>query len=644
MLAKQILPWFGGTAAVWAVCMVFYQAALLAGYVYAHALTRFLRPRLQAIVHLGLVAASLAVLPVGIDRIARPESQTHPEWDIVWILIKAIGLPYFVLSSTSPLMQAWLARLDPRSRAYRLFGWSNLSCAIALISFPFVFEPMLAIPSMNRVWSVAYAVTAANLAGAAIMVFLRNPEEAHEEARTTAAPGWRSRMAWIAFSALGTTLLIGITNHLCQTVAPIPFLWTVPLLAYLLTFVAVFEREWYSSERGMVLAAVAAVSMAWAIVYLPAGQMLHLGIPVFVGGCFAACFYCHGELARRKPDQAHLTEFYILMAAGGAIGSLITAFAAPAVFSNYAELPVSLALISLLILLKVYRRYSTTVDMAAAVCAVLATAPALSYLQPTSGQVDRGRNFFGALRVNDIAAQGRAPALRKITHGGVGHGSQFRGLGLQVKPTAYYGPNSGPGVWFRHTSGTKNLGVIGLGAGTLATYMQPGDRMRFYEINPLVVDYARRHFTFLSAAKGEVGVAVGDGRLLLEAEPPNGFDLLVIDAFSGDSIPVHLLTREAFALYVRHLRQGGLLAFHLSNLYLNLQPAVRRLALDRGMESAPVLDPGNVAEGVNPSSWALVGRHEDLARLPVNPRAELRAGRHPPLWTDGFSSLLSALD
>jgi hypothetical protein len=435
MLAKQILPWFGGTAAVWAVCMVFYQAALLAGYVYAHALTRFLRPRLQAIIHLGLVATSLAVLPVGIERIARPEIHTHPEWDIVWILIRAIGLPYFVLSSTSPLTQAWLARLDPRSRAYRLFGWSNLSCAIALLSFPFLFEPFMPVSSMNRVWSIAYGLTATTLAAAAIMVFLRNPEQAHEEACTATPPGWRRRVAWIAFAALGTMLLIGITNHLCQTVAPIPFLWTVPLLAYLLTFVAVFEREWYSSERGMVLAAIAAVAMAWAIVYLPAGQMLLLGIPVFVCGCFAACFYCHGELALRKPDQAHLTEFYILMAAGGAVGSLITAFAAPAVFSNYAELPVSLALISLLILLKVYRRYSTPVDMAAAVCAVLATAPALSYLQPTVGQVDRGRNFFGALRVNDIAALGRAPALRKITHGGVGHGSQFRGVGLQAKPT-----------------------------------------------------------------------------------------------------------------------------------------------------------------------------------------------------------------
>ncbi len=283
MLAKQILPWFGGTAAVWAVCMVFYQLALLAGYVYAHTLTRFLRPRTQAVVHLGLIAASLAALPVGLDGIGRPTGQAHPEWDIVWILVRAIGLPYFVLSSTSPLMQAWLARLDPASRAYRLFGWSNLSCAVALLSFPFLFEPLLTVPSMNRIWSTAFAVTAAILASASILVFLRNPEKAHEVARAATRPRWRQRLAWIAFSALGTTLLVGITNHLCQTVAPIPFLWTVPLLAYLLTFVAVFEREWYVREWGMGLAAVAVVAMAWTIVYLPEGKMLLLGNPCLRG-------------------------------------------------------------------------------------------------------------------------------------------------------------------------------------------------------------------------------------------------------------------------------------------------------------------------------------------------------------------------
>ncbi len=303
------------------------------------------------------------------------------------------------------------------------------------------------------------------------------------------------------------------------------------------------------------------------------------------------------------------------------------------VFNNFAELPVALAVIALLILFQVYRRYSTAVDMAAAVCAVLATAPAIAYLQPTTGQVDRGRNFFGALRVEDYPAKGQTPAVRKIIHGGIGHGSQFRDPARRAQPTTYYGPNSGPGVWFRHTSGVRNIGVIGLGAGTLATYMRPGDRMRFYEINPLVAGYAKRHFTFLSSAGGEITLALGDGRLLLEAEHANAFDLLVIDAFSGDSIPIHLLTREALTLYLGHLRPGGLLAFHLSNLYLNLQPVVRRLARDRGLESAPVLDQGSAAEGTNPSSWALVGRAEDLARLPVNPKAGLRSRREASLWS-----------
>lgn len=645
LLAKQLLPLFGGTAAVWAVCMVFYQGLLLAGYLYAHSLARALRPRAQAATHAALIVTSLLSLPIGLPASGLPAvGQQDPGGQILVLLLRAIGLPYFVLSATSPLMQAWAARLDPASRAYRLFGWSNLSCAVALLSFPFMLEPWIPIPQLNSLWSWAYLVAASALLGATILVFVRNPEKTQETVHEAGSPTAADRLKWLGYSALGTMLLVGTTNHLCQMVAPIPFLWTVPLLAYLMTFVVVFEREWYRRSWAMVLAGAAAVGMAWAIVYLPAGRMLALGIPVFVGGCFLVCLYCHGELAARKPDPAHLTEFYILMAAGGALGSLFIAFGAPALFRNHAELPVSLALIGMLILFSAYRKHSTAVDMAAACCAVLTLSPAYAYLKPQPGHVDGGRNFFGALRVKDEPAHGGLPGLRKIYHGGTSHGSQYLDAAKGRQPTSYYGARSAPGVWFAHTKAPRNVGVIGLGAGTLAAYALPGDRMKFYEINPLVVDFARRHYSYLDKSAGAVSIVVGDGRKSLESEPANGFDLLVLDAFSDDSIPTHLLTREAFTLYLRHLKPGGMLAFHVSNRYLGLQPMVWRLARAAALESVAVLEPGDASQALLPASWALVGRASELAALPVNPSAYPEFRVNGPLWTDQHSSLLAALN
>ncbi len=645
LLAKQLLPLFGGTAAVWAVCMVFYQGLLLAGYLYAHALAKYLRPRVQAQVHAALIFASLLALPISLPQGGQPVAgRENPGGQILIILLRAVGLPYFVLSATSPLMQAWAARLEAGRRAYRLFGWSNLSCAAALLSFPFALEPWIPIPQLNLLWSGAYLASAAALLGAALFVIVRNPRLGHEEKHGGAAPSVADRLRWIGYAALGTTLLVGTTNHLCQMVAPIPFLWTVPLLAYLLTFVVVFEREWYRRPVVMSLAGAAAAGMAWSIVYLPAGKMIGLGVPVFVGGCFLVCLYCHGELAARKPEPAHLTEFYILMAAGGALGSLFIAFGAPALFRSHAELPVALAMVGLLILFSAYRRHSTAVDMAAACCAVMTLSPAYAYLKPQAGHVEGGRNFFGALRVKDEPARDGLQGLRKIYHGGTSHGAQFLDPARSGEPAAYYGPRSAPGVWFRHTQGPRNVGVIGLGAGTLAAYARAGDRMKFYEINPLVVDYARRHFTYMAKCAGTVSVVVGDGRKLLESEPPNNFDLLILDAFSDDSIPTHLLTREAFALYLRHLKAGGMLAFHVSNRYLELQPMIWRLGRAAGMRSVALLEPGDPRRALLPASWALVGREKELRALPVNPDAYPEFRVDGPVWSDSHSSLLAALN
>ncbi|WP_321475159.1 fused MFS/spermidine synthase [uncultured Paludibaculum sp.] len=636
LLAKQILPWFGGTASVWAVCMVFYQGALLGGYLYAHALARFLAPRRQAQVHLAVVAGSLFALPVGLGAV--DSVGTGSGWSIVWMLTRAVGVPYIVLSATSPLMQAWYARLDPEARAYKLFGWSNLSCALALLSFPFLLEPWLPLSRLNTWWSWAYGGVAVLLAASAVVVIRRSPEAAavgrHDEVRTGGS--WPK---WIFYSAMGSLVLVSVTNHLCQTVAPIPFLWTVPLLLYLLTFMAVFEREWYARRWGMPLAGVALLAMAGAYVYLPPGQMLAAGIPIFSIGCFLACFYCHGELAALKPEPGRLTQFYLVMAAGGTLGSLLVAFVAPRVFRGYAELSVVLCILSLSMLLTVYRR-SVLTDVLATVCAVLVTTPALAEFMKAPRELDAGRNFYGSLRVEQAEGRAGRPPLRSIIHGAISHGSEFAADGWWMRPTAYYGPNSGPGQWFAHTQGNRRVGVVGLGAGTLAAYGHAGDEFRFYEINPMVVDFARRHFRYLRDSKAQIEVAVGDGRLLLERESDQGFDLLVIDAFSGDSIPVHLLTREAFRTYRRHLKAGGVLALHLSNLYLDLIPEVRMLAADQGYECREVRDSGSEADAVRPSLWALAGTAGSLDWAPAQ-SGESR--KHPRIWSDDYSTLLQVL-
>lgn len=646
LLAKQILPWFGGTAAVWAVCMVFYQATLLAGYSYAHWLIRWFSPRRQAAVHLAVVGLSLFALPIGVAGLTRPDlGDGNPGWQIVLLLVRSVGGPYFVLSATSPLLQAWYARMEGGGRAYRLFGWSNLACALALLCFPFLLEPWVPLSQLNILWSFGYGIWACLMASTALQVLRRRGQASAEVAQWTCAgppPTLLDQLRWLGFSALGCVLMISVTSHLCQSVAPIPFLWTLPLLLYLLTFVASFEREWYHRQWGMLLAGAAILAMAGALVYLPPGRMLGIGIPVFALGCFFCCFFCHGELAARKPEPAYLTQYYLILAAGGAIGSSLVAFLTPMVFRSYAELPVSLALCALVILFTVYRR-SVLIDVAATLCAVLATVPAFAFVLKSDGVVEAGRNFYGSLYVQDDPEANGAPALRRIVHGVISHGAQFLDPKESRRPVAYYGKTSAPGLCLLKLQGPRHVGVIGLGAGTLAAYSQPGDRFRFYEINPLVARFAEEHFSYLSQARehASVEVKLGDGRLVLESESPQQFDLLVVDAFSGDSIPVHLLTREAFRVYHSHLKPNGVLALHLSNLYLDLVPVAARLAEDLEWVSVPVLDQGAVKDGTSPSTWALVGTRQALASLQLGGRRATPP--QGPLWQDDHSSLLRAL-
>lgn len=624
LAGKRLLPLFGGSASVWSACLLFFQSALLLGYLYAHALTRRLRPPGQAAVHALLVAACLLA----------PRLEPGPGADSAHVLAAlagAFGLPYLLLASTAPLLQHWLALLDPASRPYRLSAWSNAACAAALLAFPFFLEPRWPLSSLIRFWNAAFAVQCALLAGVALLLWRRNPASALRPiiSDTPAA----TRLAWLLWPALGSAFLVATSAHLCQAVAPAPLLWVAPMLVYLLTFVLVFAREPRAGGRPTAHALLGLLAMAAAMLYLDFQAVFAAKVALYCLGLFLVCLFAHHSVALLKPPPPGLTSFWTHVAAGGALGSLAAGFLVPALLKGYFELPLLMAATGALCVWRMWGG-SRWARQAAAMGAILAATPALALVENYySGLVEAGRNFYGSLRVLDEPATASRPPLRKMLHGLVTHGSQFLAPDLARTPTAYYGRSSGAGLLLSRPGPPRRVGVVGLGAGTLAAYARPGDHFRFYEINPMVIDFARRHFSFLHQAAA-LDIVEGDARLSLAAEPPAAFDLLVIDAFSGDSIPTHLLTREAFDLYLRHLAPAGLLALHISNQYANLEPVVRALAAASGRPCARIATAAEPARATLASVWMVV----DASRL-----APVSALPSPYLWTDDWNSLLPVL-
>lgn len=624
LAGKQMLPLFGGSAAVWSACLLFFQFALLAGYLYAHAITRWLRPKHQAIFHgavvLGCLAAPRAELSTGTGSL-----------HLIYALTTTVGLRYLLLSATSPLLQHWHATLNPGGRSYRLSAWSNAACAVALLSFPLFWEARFGVRELERWWGWAFAAEAVLLMLAAAVVYRSGAS--NPPVGLISGTSWRMRAKWLAWPALASAFLMATSTHLCQIVAPAPLLWVVPLLVYLMSFVAVFEREWYKPSFGGVMGLTGLLMMAGAMLYLDLQAALLLKVTLYAGGLFVLCLFCHGELASVKPERERITSYWTHVAAGGALGSLAIGFASPMLLRGYFELPLLMAAAGALCFWRM-RRLSRFVRQGAAIAAVLAATPALALVTGYySGLVEAGRNFYGSLRILDEPARAGRPPLRKMLNGLVTHGTQFQTPEREMEPTTYYGRMSGAGLELSRTSGPRHVGVIGLGAGTLAAYGRTGDRFRFYEINPLVIEIARRDFSYLRRTQAAVEVVEGDARLTLAQEQPQQFDLLLVDAFSGDSIPAHLLTREAFTVYRRHLKADGVLALHVSNQFLDLEPEVRALAADAGLGCSRVANSAQPESGVFGAVWMLV-------RGPA--RTDSPAS-HFPVWTDDWSSVLAVL-
>ncbi len=639
LIAKRILPWFGGSSAVWSVCLVFYQVALLAGYYYAQVLAKCRRPR----VHLALLALALTLLPIGPTARWKPGVTAEPAWLILLMLTATIGLPFIALSATSPLLQHWLARAGD-DKPYRFFAWSNFASLAALLAYPLAIEPYFDARQQSLYWS----------AGFVLFVVICGAFTWRQQGTVESKPADEERFYpttqpyfWFALSACASMLLLSVTNHIDQNVAAVPLLWVLPLAIYLISFIVAFgSNGLYRRQLWLRLLAFSLAMLAYAAYDITAVLPIQISVPIFLAGLFIGCVFCQGELYRLRPPKSALTGFYLTIAAGSALGAVFVGLLAPHIFGGIYELPLSLTLTAALALALTWETGGWGARVLwAGVTVCMAAVFVVNWQAYGENALALKRSFYGSLRVTQTPQAGPGQ-LRTLFHGTIQHGAEYTWPARRGQPTTYYGPDSGIGILLREwPAGPKRVAIVGLGAGTLAVYAQPGDTFRFYEINPQVIDLARRFFFFLNQSKATIEVVEGDARLSLDRETGPAYDVLALDAFSGDAIPVHLLTKEAMALYQRRLKPGGVIAFHVSNNYLDLTPVVRQLSEAAGYQCLQVRNHADPDNSVLASDWVLVTSNprvlaNEALKLHTVPAAKRPALR---LWTDDFNSLLPIL-
>jgi hypothetical protein len=739
LIGKYILPWFGGGPGVWTTCMLFFQLLLLAGYAYAHFTSRWLRPRSQAILHLILLVAALALLPITPSDSWKPRSSENPTVQILALLSVSLGLPYFVLSSTGPLMQQWFSRENPGKSPYRLYALSNVGSLLALLSYPFYFETHFTRKAQATFWGWGLAVYAI-WAGVCAIRMLRskpagvedgsaqtvpdNKAEAFVSAlafRLETQPTLLARLLWLLLPACASALLLATTNKICQDVAVIPFLWVLPLALYLLTFIICFDSPRWYVRFPFTLALIAAIGGMYWVLTKGSDASIYTQLGIYCGGLFICCMVCHGELYRLKPHPSHLTEFYLMIAAGGALGGLFVAVIAPLIFTGYYELQWSLLFCGVLfvvvglaqklepkderywhwvagvlpllafggmdwdvahlsgkmktvpksvfIILHIviwaallmmvlwflrqkfkafrYWRAIGAFWLVLGVCA-LAVGFWLELRLSGSDKIYTSRNFYGVLTVYEHRRDNPEEHHYLLQHGRITHGLQFIDPERAKWPTTYYGETSGIGLAMNaFPAGSRRVGLVGLGTATLTAYGRSGDYIRIYEINPQVRTLATTRFKYAPSCQGKVDIKLGDARLTLERDSPQQFDVLALDAFSSDAIPVHLLTKEAFDVYHRHLKTNAIVAVHISNHYLDLEPVVANLAKQFEYKMAIIdFDENDEEWWEYSSTWILLSHDQNVLQQPAIRDATKKSRsskRKVPLWTDDFTSLFQIL-
>lgn len=692
MFAKMALPHLGGSSAVWTTCMLFFQAALLAGYLYAHALATRVRTRAQVTIHVALLVLALATLPMSIPRAWAPASGDSPALSLLGLLAARIGGTFTLLAAGSPLLQHWFAR-SPRMESrnpYALYAASNLGSVVALLAYPFAIEPWITLRVQSRAWLSAYLVL---IVGSLWCGILASRGAAPTAPRATLASGvsWKDRSLWAVLAAVPSSLLLGVTTHITTDLAPIPLLWVVPLALYLLTFSIAFGRQRRFPSRAVMFVLPYLVIACAVLLFLRGELPGALGYGVHVATFFVCALACHSRLAAARPTTSRLTEFYVWLSIGGALGGLFNVLIAPNLFHTVLEYPIALVAAAALSKPILSARLRTDLGLPAGLALTLLTAVFVSIrvigsnflaLAPIlalaamvvysfrarplrfslgvaaiiiSGtplaradgrQLHAMRSFYGVYRVVDDSADG----VRQFLSGTTVHGTELLN-DMTHAPLAYYHPDGPLGSLFNTRSWRKapwRVGVIGLGAGAIASYANAGESWSFYELDPVVAHVAEdaNLFQYLSFAKAPQRIVIGDARMSLEREPAQTFDVLIVDAFSSDAIPTHLLTREALTLYRSHLAPDGLIAWHISNKYLDLRPVLEALANDAGLVAlidADLQIPAN-AQGRLPSIWVVTTASERTANaIRSDPRWRPLQTQRPQLWTDDFSNVFRLL-
>jgi hypothetical protein len=675
LIARYILPWFGGTPAVWSTVQMFFQLLLTGGYAYANWMVK--NSKRREVLHLILLVISLVILavlgviwksPITPDASWKPKGLDSPIWGISKLLLISVGLPYFLLSTNSPLIQTWFNRCYPERSAYRLYALSNLGSLLGLIAYPLLVEPNLTLAWQGRIWSIAYILFA-------ILTIINVSKSIHRTrsiqepiSSKVRAPSERIRSRkyglWIALAMVASVLLLATTSQITQEVAVIPFLWVLPLMIYLLSFILAFSGErWYSRRIYLVLLFVFTMLVSWVMGRSESFPII-LQVLIYSGALFLACMVCHGELYRLRPMENRLTTFYLMVSIGGAMGGILINFVAPNLFKGYWEFPLGY-LFTWLLLLVIFitekpasiRKKEFLISSVLVISALLITS--IRFVQQVNADLNGylfiDRNYYGVVRVKTLETDRINLQSTALVHGVTIHGIQMVAPGMRDNPTAYFGRSSGGGLaLMNHPAYGKEMrvGVLGLGIGTLATYGLPGDVYRFYEINPLIVNLAEGeggYFSFLSDSRAQIEIVLGDARLSLEREllevGSENYDVLVLDVFSSDAIPVHLLDKEAFELYLRHLQPNGILAVHISNRHLDLIPVVWALADYYGLERVVIDDPGD-NHLVYRSIWMLLVRNPEILENPsISERAKImdNFASHIRLWTDDYSNLFQIL-
>lgn len=697
LYGQRLLPWFGGSATVWSACLLFFQSALFLGYAYAHACERISSHRVKRNLHLSMLAVACLAMAFSLGATWTSDASPAPLGQILAALTASIGLPFVALASTGPLVQNWLAELRPDRSPYRLYALSNAGALLALVGYLLLLDPWLTLRQQSYAWLGGFVAFAALFSGLTVAVACRRSIAATsripisaESHPADAAPTRRQRAAWLLLPAASSVMLLATTNHLCQDLASSPLLWVIPLALFLLSFVIAFDHpRWYRRGLAGAFALVALYVSAgvdhphswatarwlnelrgWAL-----GAHLTSWRPVvpmpwrIVAHCaalFAACLVLHGELYRSRPGPRRLTSYYLAIALGGAVGSALVSFLAPLVFSTYLEWPIGVvgafvvAATSALLLPRdgspsPNRGLSLSGSLRAAglILAGLALVEMGGLLTSDVNRSQlvrrRSRNFYGTLAVVEPKSADPASHDRTLIHGETVHGSQFLASNQQDWPTTYYSESSGAGRVLMHLANKPRLrvGLVGMGVGTLASYARAGQRYRFYEIDPAVVEIAKSDFTYLSRAEARgasVSIVLGDARRSLENERDGDrprFDVLVLDAFSSDSIPAHLLTREAFQLYFDVLADDGTIAAHVSNRSLDLAAVVERVAAAFGVEPLLIESEAYGLRGMAQSKWVVLARDpqvsDRLRSFRSEPEGTLR--EDIPLWTDDHHSL-----